>query len=153
MSIKVKRFRAQPVNSLLAGQGDLGHLMRTATLIERAQNELRQVLPEEMREHVFVGGYRQGKLTVITDQAAWLTWLRFQQTQLLTVLHRMPELESVLGLNFKVRPIHPPKPPQRQVRRLPTAAADELSSCAADTENPRLKRSLERLASHAERHR
>ncbi|GHC20365.1 DUF721 domain-containing protein [Aidingimonas halophila] len=151
MSIKVKRFRAQSINSLLSGSSELGHLIRAASLLERAQGELRRALPGDMQEHVYVGGYHQGKLTIITDKAAWLTWLRFQQSHLLGILHRLPELESVTGLAFKVRPVHPPKVPQRQHRRLPSKAADELSSCAADTDNPRLKKALERLASHAER--
>ncbi|MDL4862596.1 DUF721 domain-containing protein, partial [Halomonas elongata] len=48
------------------------------------------------------------------------------------------------------RPVRPPKAPIRQTRHLPARAADELSSCAADVDDPRLKRALERLASHAE---
>ncbi|GGX81553.1 hypothetical protein GCM10007160_06090 [Litchfieldella qijiaojingensis] len=150
MSIKVKRFRAQPMSALLSGGGELGGLMRMASLIERAQSELREHLPEEVRPHVFVGGYREGKLTLITDRAVWLTWLRYEQPRLLALLQRRPEFEAVLGFNFKVRPVRPPKVPTRNTRRLPARAADELSSCARDTEDPRLKRALERLASHAE---
>ncbi|MFC3283619.1 DUF721 domain-containing protein [Litchfieldella rifensis] len=150
MSIKVKRFRAQPMSALLSGSGELGGLMRMASLIERAQQELRDHLPEEVGPHVFVGGYRQGRLTLITDRAVWLTWLRYEQPRLLAILQRRPEFESVLGFNLKVRPIRPPKAPLRQSRQLSTTAADEISCCARDTEDPRLKRALERLASHAE---
>ncbi|WP_227368014.1 DUF721 domain-containing protein [Halomonas sp. M20] len=154
MSIKPKRFRAQPMTRLLAGHssgaGDLGNLMRMAQAIDRAQQYLRGHLPQEVREHIFVGGYRQGKLTLITDRAVWMTWLRYEQTRLLQLLHQLPEFESVTGLTFKVRPVSPPKIPPRLTRGLSARAADEISSCAADIDDPMLKRSLEKLATHAE---
>ena len=86
----------------------------------------------------------------ITDRAVWLTWLRYEQARLLELLRQLPELEAVTGLTFKVRPIVPPRVPISQPRALSSQAADELSSCARDTDNPRLKRALERLAAHAE---
>ena len=151
MSIKVKRARAQPMSHLLGGNGELAPLMRTARLIARAQQHLRDNLPEEVREHLFVGGFRDGKLTLLTDRAVWLTWLRYEQPRLLELLHQLPELIAVTGFSLKVRPVRPLKVRPRQVRHLPQPAADELSACAADVDNPRLKRALERLASHAER--
>ncbi len=154
MSIKAKRFRAQPTTTLLDGSSrrssELNGLMRVAKVIGRAQEHLRSHLPEEVRAHLFVGGYRQGKLTLITDRAVWLTWLRYEQTRLLELLRQLPELEAVTGLTFKVRPVTPPKTPTVRPRALSSQAADELSSCARDTEDPRLKRALERLAAHAE---
>ncbi|WP_372612243.1 DUF721 domain-containing protein [Halomonas sp.] len=151
MSINVKRARAQPMSGLLEGRGELGSLMRTARLIEKAQTHLRAHLPEDIRDHLHVGGYREGRLTLITDRAVWLTWLRYEQQRLLALLHQLPGFEAVTGFHFKVRPVHPIKVPPRHVRELSPSAADELSSCAADTEDPRLKKALERLASHAER--
>ncbi|MCE8043113.1 hypothetical protein BZY95_02310 [Billgrantia desiderata SP1] len=151
MSIKVKRSRAQPMSRLLGGNGELAPLMRTARLIGKAQQHLREQLPEEVREHVFVGGYRDGKLTLLTDRAVWLTWLRYEQARLLELLHRLPEFAAVTGFSLKVRPVRPLKVPPRQIRQLPAPAADEISACAADVDDPRLKRALERLASHAQR--
>lgn len=151
MSIKVKRFRAQPMSRLLEGRGELGSLMRSARLIERAQAHLRDHLPAELAEHLHVGGYRDGRLTLLTDRAVWLTRLRYEQARLLELLHQLPGFEAVTGFHFKVRPVRPVKVPPRQVRHLPVHAADELSSCAADVEDPRLRQALERLAAHAER--
>ncbi|PMR79508.1 DUF721 domain-containing protein [Halomonas urumqiensis] len=136
---------------LLQGHGELGSLMRMARLIERAQQHLRDHLPEEVGEHLHVGGYQGGRLTLITDSAVWLTRLRYEQRRLLDLLHQLPGFEAVTGFHFKVRPVRPAKAPVRQVCELPASAADELSSCAADVDDPRLKRALERLASHAER--
>ncbi|APE29783.1 hypothetical protein BOX17_01685 [Halomonas aestuarii] len=151
MSIKVKRFRAQPMSRLLEGRGELGALMRMATLVERAQVHLRAHLPEEMREHLFVGGFHQGRLALITDRAVWLTRLRYEQPRLLELLHQLPGFEAVTGFTLKVRPVRPTRPPLRQVRHLPEKAADEISSCAADVDDPGLKSALERLAAHAEK--
>ncbi|MFD2190175.1 DUF721 domain-containing protein [Pistricoccus aurantiacus] len=148
MSIKVKRFRAQPVTRLLEGRGDLGDLIRQTRLIDCAQQTLREALPEDVREHVFVGGYRDGRLTLITDRAVWLTWLRYEQARLLEALHRLPQFRAVLGFNFKVRPVRPLKIAPRQTRHFSPQAASEIASCAEDTSDPRLKRALERLAAH-----
>ncbi|WP_444678075.1 DUF721 domain-containing protein [Halomonas sp. E19] len=139
------------MSRLLDGKGELAPLMRTARLIAHAQQHLREHLPEEVREHVFVGGFRDGRLTLITDRAVWSTWLRYEQARLLELLHRLPEFAPVRGFHLKVRPVRPLKTPLRQTRHLPARAADEIAACAADTENPRLRRALERLASHAER--
>ena len=58
MSIKVKRSRAQPIARLLSKSGDISQLMRLSRLIDQAQQHLRAHLPEEMREHIFVCGFR-----------------------------------------------------------------------------------------------
>lgn len=150
MSIKVKGSRAQPMSRLLGGQGELAPLMRTARLIGRAQQHLREHLPEEVGEHVYVGGFRSGKLTLLTDRAVWLTWLRYEQPRLLELLHRLPEFAAVTGFTLKVRPVRPVLAPRRQVRTLPGPAGDEIAACAEDTDDPRLKRALERLAAHAQ---
>ncbi|MFG6178076.1 DUF721 domain-containing protein [Halomonas sp. THAF12] len=139
------------MSRLLDGRGELGDLMRRARLIDRAQCHLRDHLPAELGDHMFVGGFHQGRLTVITDRAVWLTRLRYEQARLLALLHELPGFSAVTGFDFKVRPVRPPKAPVRQTRRLPASAADELTSCAEDVTDPRLKSALERLASHAER--
>ncbi|MDN3552807.1 DciA family protein [Halomonas almeriensis] len=139
------------MSGLLAGQGELGNLMRTARLIERAQAHLRAQLSGELGEHLFVGGFRNGRLTLITDRAVWMTRLRYEQPRLLKHLQELEGFEAVTGFDLKVRPVRPPKAPLRQTRQLPAHAADELSSCANDVDDPRLKQALERLASHAER--
>ncbi|MDN3525484.1 DciA family protein [Halomonas sabkhae] len=139
------------MSRLLEGKGELGTLMRTARLIEQAQEHLRSQLSGELGEHLFVGGFENGRLTLITDSAAWLTRLRYEQPRLLKRLHELQGFEAVTGFDLKVRPVRPPKAPLRQTRQLPASAADEISSCAEEVDNPRLKQALERLASHAER--
>ena len=149
MSIKVKRSRAQPIGQLLNPRGDVGLLMRQSRLIEKAQTRLRDSLPEDMRDHVFVGGFSEGKLTLICNRAVFLTWLRFEQTRLLSLLHQLPGFEGVTGLRLKVRPVRPAKAPLRYCQTLPEAAGKALTQCAEDTDDPKLKNALERLASHA----
>lgn len=149
MSIKAKRFRAQSIHRLIDGSGELGSVVRMARLLERAQQHLRSSLPREVAEHLYVGGYREGALTLITDGAAWLTWLRYERQRLLTLLRQLPEFEAVLTLDFKVRPVHPLKAPVTQARTLSSEAARHLKACAEDTDDPRLKKSLARLAAHA----
>ncbi|WP_342588139.1 DUF721 domain-containing protein [Salinicola aestuarinus] len=120
-----------------------------ATLIDRAQSHLRKHLPTDIAEHVHVGGYRDGVLTLITDRAAWLTWLRYEQPRLLKLLHQLPGFEAVLKFSLKVRPVRPIKAAPRQPRRLSPAGADALTHCAEGLEDSPLKQALSRLASHA----
>ena len=151
MSIKVKRSRAQPIGKLLEQRSGASLLIRQSRLIDQAQQHLRAHLPEEMRSHVFVGGFREGKLTIISSQASWVTWLRFEQQRLLTLLHQLPGFESVTTLTFKVRPVHPLKVPERNTRELSSAAASILKACAEETDDPALKGALSRLASHTKK--
>jgi len=139
------------MSRLLGGQGELAPLMRTARLIDRAQRHLRTHLPDEVGEHLFVGGFHDGKLTLITDRAVWLTRLRYERARLLDLLHQLPEFAVVTGFTFKVRPVRPVKAPPRQPRHLSGPAGDELAACAEGTDDPRLKRALQRLAAHAGR--
>ncbi len=151
MSIKVKRSRAQPIGKLLEPRNGASLLIRQSQLIDQAQHHLRTHLPEEMRAHVFVGGFREGKLTIISSQANWITWLRFEQKRLLTLLHQLPGFEGVTALTFKVRPVKPIKVPDRNTRELSTNAADTLTACAQETSDPALKNALNKLASHAKK--
>lgn len=149
MSIKVKRFRAQPMNRLL-DKGQLAPLIHQTRMIADVQGYLRQYLPAELAEHVFVGGFHDGELTLLTDRAVWLTRLRYEQRTLLELITQYPGMESTTALKLKVRPIRPSTTPVRQPRHLPTQAAEELSSCADDVDDPRLKDALLRLAAHAQ---
>lgn len=155
MSIKAKHGRAQSAARLLQqglpdrqGEG-LTSLVRKAQLLMQAQQHLLAHLPEELREHVFVGGYREGRLTIITDRAVWLTWLRFEQARLLELLRQLPAFEAIMGLNFKVRPIRPLRLTPRQSRQLSSEAAQQLEACAQEVDDPKLQKALKRLASHA----
>ena len=152
MSIKVKRSRAQPITQLLTKSGSMGQLMRQSRLIDQAQRHLRAHIPDSMREHIFVGGFQNGRLTLISGQASWLTWLRYEQPRLLVLLHQLPGFESVTGFTLKVRPIRPIERPKRYNRTLSESAGKAVSDCAKDTDNPSLKRALERLAAHAPKH-
>ncbi|OAZ92540.1 DUF721 domain-containing protein [Halomonas sp. G11] len=149
MSIKVKRSQAQPISRLMGKSGDIGKLMRLSSLIDQAQRHLQAHLPEAMREHIYVGGFRDGRLTLISGQAQWLTWLRYEQDRLLGLIHQLPGFEGVTGFTFKVRPVKTIKPPLRNTRSLSSSAGKTLSQCAEDTDHPALKQALERLASHA----
>lgn len=149
MSIKVKRFRAQPINRLL-NKGQLAPLIHQSRLIAGVQSYLRQHLPAELAEHVFVGGCHDGELTLLTDRAVWLTRLRYEQRLLLDLIAQYPGMESTTALKLKVRPVRPPSTAIRQPRHLPTGAAEELSSCADSVDDPNLRNALLRLASHAE---
>lgn len=157
MSIKVKKRNAQPVARLLANssssgarRGELSPLLHKAQTIAKAQQQLEQHLPDELKTHVLVGGITNGCLTILTDRAVWLTWLRFERARLLALLHYLPEMSGVNSLSFKVRPLKPTRAALRQRRYLSAAAAEHLRECAAYTDDPALKASLARLAAHTD---
>lgn len=150
MSIKPRKSRAQPVEQLLSSRrGGIGSLMTTARLIDQAQSRLDQILPDEMKGHVMVGGHHNGRLTLLTDRAVWLTWLRFERARLKQVINLLPGLEDILHLDFKVRPLRRARAPLQQKRLLSEHAAEHLAACAQDIDDPALQKALKRLASHA----
>lgn len=150
MSIKAKKRHAQPVTHLLLSKREgLGQLTAQAALIERAQQKLQSSLPEEMTGHLLVGGYQNGQLTLLTDRAVWLTWLRFERVRLVTLLRQVPGLEDVTQLQFKVRPFRRPRKPLQQSRILSHEAAEHIEACAQDITDPTLRQALKRLATHA----
>lgn len=157
MSIKVKKRNAQPISHLLGKSGasrqhgeGLGPLLGKANAIARAQAQLEQHLPGELEGHVLVGGYSNGRLTILTDRAVWLTWLRFERARLLSLVRYLPELAGVTTLDFKVRPLRPTQAAVRVPRYLSTTAASHISECADYTEDPSLRAALQRLAAHAQ---
>ncbi|MGJ8513664.1 DciA family protein [Carnimonas bestiolae] len=155
MSIKVKKRNAQPVSRLLANsaysqlpRSELTPLLSKAQAIAKAQQQLEEHLPEELKGHVLVGGITDGCLTLLTDRAVWLTWLRFERARLLALLRYLPEMSSVSTLAFKVRPLKPTHVPLQQRRYLSASAAAHIKECADYTDDPTLKASLARLAAH-----
>lgn len=150
MSIKARKSRAQPIAQLLSSpRHGIGSLMNSAHLIEQAQRQLDRVLPDEMKGHVMVGGHHDGQLTLLTDRAVWLTWLRFERVRLLQVINSVRGLEDILRLNFKVRPLRKTRAPLVQKRILSEQAAEHIAACAHDIEDPALQKALQRLAAHA----
>ena len=150
MSIKARKSRAQPIAKLLSSpRHGISSLMHSAHLIEQAQQRLDKVLPDEMKGHVMVGGHHDGQLTLLTDRAVWLTWLRFERVRLQQIINSVPGLEDILRLNFKVRPLRRTRAPIVQKRILSTLAAEHITACAHDIEDPALQNALQRLASHA----
>lgn len=150
MSIKAKKRHAQPVTHLLLSKREgLGDLTAQAALIDRAQQALQRHLPDDMNGHLLAGGYRDGQLTLLTDRAVWLTWLRFERVRIMTLLRQVEGLEALTTLQFKVRPFRRPRPPKPQTRTLSQAAAEQLQACASDMDDTTLQKALQRLASHA----
>ena len=150
MSIKARKSRAQPIAQLLSSpRHGLSSLMNSAHLIEHAQQQLDRVLPDEMKGHVMVGGHHDGQLTLLTDRAVWLTWLRFERVRLLQVINSVRGLEDILRLHFKVRPLRKTRAPLVQKRLLSQQAAEHISACAHDVEDTDLQKALQRLAAHA----
>ncbi|WP_025731968.1 DciA family protein [Carnimonas nigrificans] len=155
MSIKVKKRNAQPVSRLLANssrsqvsRSELAPLLSKAQAIAKAQQQLEEHLPEELKGHVLVGGVTDGCLTILTDRAVWLTWLRFERARLLALLRYLPEMASVSSLSFKVRPLKPTHVAPQQRRYLSASAAEHIKECADYTDDPQLKAALARLAAH-----
>lgn len=156
MSIKVKQRNAQPVSRLLAnsspramGKSELSPLLHKADAISRVQHLLEEKLPDEMQGHLLVGGCTQGTVTILTDKAVWLTWLRFERTQLLKLINSLPDFHHVDAIAFKVRPLRSIRPAVRKPPRYITEEASEhILACAEYTTDPKLKAALERLSAH-----
>ncbi len=135
-----------------AGTNDKGCLRQIYDRTEQLLSWQRQVLailPEDLSGQVWVGGFKDGRLSLVANSSAWGTRLRMEIPGL---AKRLAALPSFQGLT-EIRPCVSPFPPDALLREYPLTersisarTRDILRSLARDTEHPRLRASLERLS-------
>lgn len=74
-------------------------LLERARLLERMTASARSRLPPHLAEHCWVGTYENASLTLITDNAAFTTPIRYQQQEIIKQLNE--EFGAALGCRFR----------------------------------------------------
>jgi len=83
----MKKSKQQPIADILNKSSfTLGNLRHKVVELVRFNERLQAVLPEGLRPHCQAANYRDQKLIVLCDSAAWSTRLRFMEHDLLKKL-------------------------------------------------------------------
>ncbi|MBI1194432.1 MAG: DUF721 domain-containing protein [Gammaproteobacteria bacterium] len=130
--------------------GRLSELTTHCVQIRKIDTLLRSILPPPLKNHVKVANYANGTLVLHADSADWRTRLHWQQPASLSGLRREAGLQGLQALEIKTRPhdtMDAQTAPAVQ-RTLPTPACARFLRDFArhGTQDPRIRRSLERIA-------
>ncbi len=132
----------------LAGSGDLGSLVERARLLDALDRQLRQSLPEPLRQQCRLANVRADRLVFLVSSPVWSAKLRMYADTLLGAAAACG-LEAA-SLTVKVATMQPVPPDQAPHTPLSTAARDALRAAAGSVADPELKDRLLRLASLAD---
>jgi hypothetical protein len=132
----------------LAKTGDLGSLVDRVRMLDALDRQLRQSLPEALRQHCRLANVRADRLVFLVDSPVWSAKLRLHADALYGAAAAVG-LE-VGSLTVKVATMQPVPRDQAPHTPLSPAARDALRAAAGAVADPELKDRLLRLASLAE---
>ena len=97
------------INDVLCDpQHSLGKIIQKAKSIENLQKQLQKELPNPIAQHVWVGTYENGILTLLVDSAAIATQLRFSVPDIRENLRQQPQWYGLKSISVKII-VDPPK--------------------------------------------
>jgi hypothetical protein len=131
----------------LAKTGDLGSLVDRVRMLDALDRQLRQSLPEALRQHCRLANVRADRLVFLVDSPVWSAKLRLHADALYGAAAAVG-LE-VGSLTVKVATMQPVPRDQAPHTPLSPAARDALRAAAGAVTDPELKDRLLRLASLA----
>jgi|SRR5690554_425483 len=144
-------IKAQQPTSVLQNSASLQRLVTRAKAVEHLQRLLNQFLQPAAHEHCYLANYHAGILTLIVTDGQWATRLRYQQKRLLKQLQTLPEFNGVSRIQLKVRPPLQTEKLKLRTIMLSEQAGQTIQASAEATQDPRLRKALERLAKHAQK--
>ena len=144
-----------PLGRILADRSaTVERLFRNVEFLQSINNLIGAAVSPKLAAHCWAAGLRDRQLIVVVDSPAWATRLHFEQNQLIQLLRQQPELQSLTGLQIKVRPKETTQPnPVRRVAPLSAQSTADINACADTINDPALAKALRRLAEHASRRR
>ncbi|MDZ7686890.1 MAG: DUF721 domain-containing protein [Gammaproteobacteria bacterium] len=129
---------------ILKGKGAISRLYRHARALLDMQARIREVVPGD----IYVAGFHDGVLHLVTPSAALATRLRYQQRRFTGTLEF--EGKPVKSLRVSVRPdLEKPAPEPAQNREMSEASARRVAETAEYIEDDGLREALIRLSSHS----
>lgn len=148
MSIKLRAGRTKSLSALIGkDSSNLSNILTRVDLLDQLDTLLNNNLPSNLHNLYRVANYKDGCLILFTPTATNLTHWRFVSAKILANLQqKLPTLQKI---EVKVRPQAPKRVNTNKPLPISVASAEKLSDLAADTDNPRLKAALLKLASKA----
>jgi hypothetical protein len=129
--------------------GPIASLARRAKQLDDLDRQLRQTLPNPLRDQVRFADLREGRLVFLAPSPAWASRLRLHQAQILEAARAMGTRAS--SVTVKVASLPPGLPELPPAKPLSVGAAGHLQAAAASMSDPELRAMFLRLASVASR--
>lgn len=133
----------------------LSQIVNKVEQLAKLNRIVHQKCDPELRKHCKVANYRDGILILTTHSSAVGHLLRFEKSELLTTLRKLPEWCHLKSIKIHVRP-NPPgteitplaqtEPPAAAVPLLAPRIAKDLKETALNINFPALQQALLRLA-------
>lgn len=126
------------------------HLLTHVRELQHLQTIFAQVVKPELADYCYLIKYKDGKLKIGADAAAWAARLRFDAPELIRLLRTYPEFEHLQEIICKVRP-------KSETLTHCVLAKPQISSqnikliqeTASHIKDPQLRGALERFAKNA----
>jgi len=143
----------KPLAELMQQKQPLSALLARADALLHLEQLLHRELPAALRPLCHVAAFRDGHLRLVVEGSQWATHLRYQERRLCRALQALPEFLGLARIVLKVKPQLAADTPRVPCPPPPESAAESLRACAQDCSDAALRRTLERLACHAEKNR
>ncbi len=144
----MKDSRAVPIQDLISGLNPtLSGLVAAAKEIKVLNRLLDASLSQPLRSHVQVANVQGDRLVIQCDSPVWSARARLLVPRLLESINCEPTRSPIRHIQIITRP-EPARGNAPTPRRIPISEQTRrlLENVAADIDNPRLRRSLFRLA-------
>lgn len=83
-------------------QSGINNILKKANHLESLNHHLYNTLSAQLSLHCNVMNIEDGVITIGVDDAAWITQLRFQEIDILHTFRRLPGLQGLRVVKYKV---------------------------------------------------
>jgi hypothetical protein len=144
-----------PINRILTDRSAaVERLFRNVEFLNSINTLIREGASSKLAAHCSAAGIRDRQLVILVDSPAWATRLHFEQNAIMQRVRQQPDLNSLTGIQIKVRPTDtPPVNIVRKIEPLSAHTTADLRACADKINDPSLANALRRLAEHGSRQR
>lgn len=95
--------QTKTINHILQNDDSLlGQLIHRAKALDALDKMLQTILGATLQDRFKVGGYEKGILTLLTDNSATATQMRYQVPEILSTLRKSPEWAGLISIKIKV---------------------------------------------------
>ncbi|MFT4561579.1 MAG: hypothetical protein ACI9BW_001320 [Gammaproteobacteria bacterium] len=128
----------------------LRQLVQEAAQYAEIEQRFLQLIEQPLRGHIQVALWRNRKLTLIVESAAWAAKLRYKIPELLSLCKSNPNCPAVDSIRVKIDTRKGSEGDRKPHRMSALSASDmaSLESCASKVSDPALQHILRRLKRH-----
>ncbi|MFT4581692.1 MAG: hypothetical protein ACI915_003110 [Gammaproteobacteria bacterium] len=138
------------LGGIVARNSILRQLVQQAAQYAEIELRFLRLIDEPLRGHIHAALWRDGKLTLVVESAAWAAKLRYKVPELHSLCKSDPDCPEVDSIRVKID-AREGSGPEQKPRRMPALSASDaasLESCAGQVSDPALKGILRRLKRH-----